>query len=65
MDEHLKIAVILLIAAILIAAIGSWAIAFTCGYLVATLVQSPGIDRQRIRQKLVTFWHSLTSSKTE
>lgn len=65
MDDKTKTAVLILVAAILISAIGSWAIAFACGYLVATLVHSPGFDKQLIQQKLLTFWHSLKLNKTE
>lgn len=63
MDEKTKTAVLILVAAILISAIGSWAIAFACGYLVATLVHSPGFDRQLVQQKLLAFWHTFKPDK--
>jgi hypothetical protein len=51
MDEKTKVAVVVLVAAILISAMGSLAIAFACGYVAATIVNSPQFDKAVIQQK--------------
>jgi hypothetical protein len=51
MDEKTKVAVVVLVAAILISAMGSLAIAFACGYVAATVVNSPQFDKAVIQQK--------------
>ncbi len=64
MDEKTKIAVLVLGAAILISMLGSVAIAFACGYVAATLVNSPQFAKLEIPQKITRFLHSLKSIKT-
>lgn len=52
MDDKTKIAVVVLVAALLISALGSLAIAFACGYVVATVVNSPQFDHAALQNRL-------------
>lgn len=61
MDDKTKIAVLVLGVAILISVLGSVAIAFACGYVVATLVNSPQFEKLEIPQKITRFLQSFKS----
>ncbi len=58
-DQNTKTAAVILVAAILISAVGSLAIAFAVGYLAATVINSPSFDKSLVMSKLNEWLESL------
>ena len=65
MEKNTKVAVIILVAAILISLIGPMAIAFAVGYLTATVVNSPSFDKQIVMDKVNQWLQSMGWKKLE
>ena len=61
MDDKTKIAVLVLGVALLISTLGSVAIAFACGYVAATVINSPQFEKLEIPQKITRLIKSFKS----
>ena len=63
MDDKTRVAVLVLIAAIVISSIGSIAIAFACGYVMATVVNSPSFVKLAVQQRFTRFLQAFREDK--